>query len=581
MIIRNTPFLLLFLLFSLSPPLQAQLISPGKLISGHQKLEGITNCTNCHELGKKGISDLKCLDCHTPIKETQNHKFGFHSQKEVLDKSCASCHKDHFGAQFDAIRFDSTQFDHKKTSFPLLGKHIDANCASCHKSEFVKDSVLLAFNKKHDIIVSNSGFLGLKTDCESCHKTDSPHLDQFIEKSCSSCHNEKDWKDVSSFDHKKTNFPLLGKHIDVTCESCHKPFPDKPEVIQYAGIEFASCVNCHEDVHEKRLGTDCQSCHSEKSFHLFTDFPEKTYNHKETGFELIGSHFQTECKSCHNSADKKDGILYSMSYKKETLDYTYPHPISANCESCHSDIHKGIFKTEKGITESCTSCHTQTVWQPSSFSIEAHQTKAKFALTGSHLATPCFTCHDKGTRKHDFPIFRFSSIECESCHKEDNPHGSELVDKVSGKTVCENCHGTENWNAESFNHDKTDFPLTGRHKIISCSDCHKSENNTDLIKRSFVIAEFECESCHKKDDPHQGQFKTSNIGTDCKLCHDNQAFTISSFDHELTRFSLKGAHEDLNCSSCHKNEHLADGTSFIRFVPLSNSCSSCHASNEN
>lgn len=565
----KTFFLIIgFILFTFSA--NAQLISPGKLIKGHQFLEGINQCTSCHELGKKGISNEKCLDCHTPIQQTLDEKGGFHSQKENVTKNCASCHKDHFGEQFDNIRFDSTAFDHNKTAFALIGKHLDVHCATCHTSDFQKQETLIQFEKKHG--VTHSGFLGLKMNCESCHETDSPHRDQFVGKQCMDCHSEKGWDNLEKFDHQNTKFALLGKHLDVKCESCHKPQPNFPETIQYAGLEFSSCVSCHEDVHKGRLDyLSCKSCHNETSFHHFVDFPEKTFPHEETGYQLVGSHSTANCSSCHGLNNPKDKALYSMSWTKPTMGYSYPHPVSDNCQSCHVDVHQKRF-IKDGKLEACTTCHNQEKWQPSLFGLQEHANRSKFSLTGAHIATPCFQCHDTGNGVHDFPNFSFVNQECEVCHAKNNPHGKDFVNE-NGKTLCEDCHTTQAWNLSEFNHDATKFPLTRKHQLITCESCHKQEVEN---KVSFKMATFECESCHKKDDPHQGQFIDSNIGSTCNLCHDTQQFTIATFDHEKTRFSLKGAHENLSCANCHKQEINLKGEEFTRFVPLSSQCSSCH-----
>ena len=59
---RELPVVLgAFLLLVSGAPLGAQIISPGKLSAAHASLDGMTNCTQCHELGKKGASDAKCL----------------------------------------------------------------------------------------------------------------------------------------------------------------------------------------------------------------------------------------------------------------------------------------------------------------------------------------------------------------------------------------------------------------------------------------------------------------------------------------------------------------------------------------
>ena len=66
-------------------------ISPGDLSEAHREFEGIFKCTNCHVLGHK-ISNDKCLQCHSEIKELVDEKRGYHASIEVKNNDCASCH---------------------------------------------------------------------------------------------------------------------------------------------------------------------------------------------------------------------------------------------------------------------------------------------------------------------------------------------------------------------------------------------------------------------------------------------------------------------------------------------------------
>ena len=56
----------------------------------------------------------------------------------------------------------------------------------------------------------------------------------------------------------------------------------------------------------------------------------------------------------------------------------------------------------------------------------------------------------------------------------------------------------------TFNHDQTRFPLTGKHKRVSCESCHKTTLK-DTPRR--------CIDCHKKDDVHRGR------RPNCESCH--------------------------------------------------------------
>ena len=52
---------------------------------------------------------------------------------------------------------------------------------------------------------------------------------------------------------------------------------------------------------------------------------------------------------------------------------------------------------------------------------------------------------------------------------------------------------------QKFNHDTTTrFPLSGRHSVVDCKDCHKQKTTTG--RPSFLLAPMACVGCHKS--PH-------------------------------------------------------------------------------
>ncbi len=137
-----------------------------------------------------------------------------------------------------------------------------------------------------------------------------------------------------------------------------------------------------------------------------------------------------------------------------------------------------------------------------------------------------------------------------------SPHGDEL------KLDCSYCHEPTSWKVIpehiKFNHDETSFKLTGQHAEVGCKSCH-----TSLI---FSDAKSNCNSCHR--DVHQ-----STLGPDCSRCHTPTTWLISNANeiHRNTRFPLVGAHQNVDCASCHS------GYSELYFPPLNTSCISCHA----
>ena len=136
-------------------------LSPGKLSKGHTKLEGLSNCTQCHTIGDK-VSNQKCLACHKELNTQVSKNKGFHVSAQVKGKDCITCHSEHHGLNFDVNRFDKKTFNHNLTGYELKGGHKTKvkNCNECHKADNITNPSLKS---------KPTTFLGLDTKCLSCH----------------------------------------------------------------------------------------------------------------------------------------------------------------------------------------------------------------------------------------------------------------------------------------------------------------------------------------------------------------------------------------------------------------------------
>jgi hypothetical protein len=617
----------------LASPARAQLISPGDLTSAHAHLEGIRNCTSCHQLGQRGVEPDKCLSCHTPLRTRIAQRQGFHA---TVSRACETCHKDHFGRDFDPVRLATGSFDHSRTGFRLVGRHLNTTCRSCHRPEHVTDADVRRF-------VGGAGrlsetFLGLGDDCETCHRGENPHGQGFAGESCASCHAPQGWDEVSGFDHAATGFALVGAHADASCSACHGEAGRGGA--RFSGLS-TSCRGCHADEspHGNQFrGEECSSCHGSATWSNTPNF-----SHARTGFPLAGAHASVACQSCHPGSgarrqfegvahascqscheDPHDGAFgadcatchtttgwqqMGASFDGDRFDHeahtgfalvgahgriaceschsrrddaaigitftgpsqgvTFPAVAAETCLSCHKDPHDGAFLDDPGGPV-CSNCHGQNDFTPAAFGIERHAETA-FPLTGAHLATPCTACHATEPGRLA-PGFRASDA-CETCHANLNPHGDEFAG-ATGVTRCAECHNTTDWALASLDHSQTGFPLAGAHLAQECTACHARETLPDgRVVRRFAGLPTACASCHDGDDPHRDQFE----GRTCDACHDTQAFTIAHFDHDRTRFPLDGAHEAVACAACHRTEATPDGTTFVRFKPLGTACADCHS----
>jgi hypothetical protein len=336
----------------------------------------VIDCQQCHFSGQyENLAHNECSDCHRNV----------HPEREI-DKTCSFCHV--------TTSFSWIQFDHNKnTNFALTGEHREVACLSCHVDQVFKN---MPANNENP-------------NCHSCHAD--PH-GPAMPIDCVSCHNTEGFKKVKAFNHKEIgNWELTGRHTELSCQKCHeKHLLGDYKVDLMAGAQLATdCVNCHYDVHQGQMGTNCQSCHSTLSFEL--DYAEKV--HDLGFFKLEGFHNQLECNDCHAKNTNLQGT-------------------GEFCAWCHEkdDVHLGQF----GNT--CGDCHFQTAWLPTSFK---HNTTA-FRLTGIHRYLECSSCHVNN-------IYQGLPTDCFFCHSDSFLPNIPQHSNASGRNVadCELCHVPIDW----------------------------------------------------------------------------------------------------------------------------------------
>jgi hypothetical protein len=128
-----------------------------------------------------------------------------------------------------------------------------------------------------------------------------------------------------------------------------------------------------------------------------------------------------------------------------------------------------------------------------------------------------------------------------------------------GDTDCSACHTAAGWRPVEFAHDRTGFPLEGRHRDVSCKACHQTNTFADPVPRA-------CSACHR--DVHLGR-----LGQRCQDCHDPTSFATAAFGpeaHRRTSFPLTGRHAAIACEECHGDRR---DRGFNRPSPR---CDGCH-----
>lgn len=468
----------------------AQLISPGKLSTAHAAVEGMRNCTQCHELRQRGSANPKCLECHAPLAQRIAAKAGLHAS--YGSQNCAECHKEHFGLAYRLVDLDTAAFDHGKTGYDLRLGHAQVACRDCHTAARIAATDVRAFKGKHGAL--GRTFLGLPTTCRACHEEDDPHERQFATRACDRCHDEAKWTAAPRFNHDRTRYPLTGEHRTVRCSACHPNGSTDPQAprVRYVGLSFQGCTACHEDHHRGAMGGTCTDCHSTAGWpRLNRATFEGRFDHGATKFPLRGAHADVTCHVCHGRRVARPAGI-RITFAARAAGGTYPRPVFAACQSCHVDRHDGVFKASAGGI-ACNRCHGEVGWSPATFGLEQHARVERFPLTGAHQAVPCIACHaGTGADSTTATVFRLSQTDCASCHAERDPHGGQFPG-----VPCDRCHGTATFTIAQFDHSTTRYPLDGAHASVPCASCHRAERAADgTLVRRYKPLGTACKDCH-------------------------------------------------------------------------------------
>ena len=318
--------------------------------------------------------------------------------------------------------------------------------------------------------------------------------------------------------------PVITGHAkyEGSCSNCHQPLGKVSQK--------TLCLDCHKeikkDISAKKgfhgqnkavENNECKTCHSDhigRNAKIVLLNPQE-FNHKKTDFQLKGFHQQIECSACHLPTKKFRDTKHQ-------------------CNDCHKkdDVHKG----ELGLD--CSDCHSETTWIKTRF----NHNKTKFKLKGKHLKADCLSCHVNKS-------YTDAPTNCYACHRVNDVHNQSLG------TDCKDCHNETKWTSIRFDHNKTDYPLTGKHQHVSCNSCHTS---TSLKKKLPQT----CIACHRQDDTHSGR-----NGEKCQSCHTTKSWK-TKFNHNKTDFPLHGQHKELACTTCHQ------GNVYKNKLPTQ--CFDCH-----
>lgn len=533
-----------------------------------------TTCARCHEGGRFAGTPTECFPCHESNYQTAQHPE--HSRAQ-FNHACQSCHT--------TSAWTPSTFDHQRTTYPLVGAHISVDCASCHIGgvfqgtshecynchhaafDSTRNPNHTANNYNHNCAICHSmsswhgatldhnqtafpltgahrttacdqchvggRFAGTPTDCWSCHQADyngvedPNHVTGNYDHNCAVCHTTDNW-DHGTFDHTRARFQLAGAHTRLACDACHAGK-------RYNGTPL-DCYTCHQarfeatrnpDHVQHSYNHDCTICHTQESWHGVT------FDHSQTQFPLTGAHQTTNCEKCHVAGQYTGTPTDCWTcHQQKALDVTNPNHQTLNYE------------------HDCTVCHNTTSWDQVTFD----HNRSQFPLTGSHRTVDCIQCHAN-------KVFTGTPRECYPCHQDkfEHPNAGNDPDHVGGGYPhdCTICHNTDAWHPSTFDHSRTQFPLTGGHRTARCSDCHTNGQWAGLST--------ECYPCHQADYEHPERFGhtppnhvSRNFDHVCTSCHTVDGWQPASFDHNLVQYEIVGSHRAVACIDCHPAGRWAD-----------------------
>ncbi len=291
------------------------------------------------------------------------------------------------------------------------------------------------------------------------------------------------------------------------------------------------CLACHTDISEQMMNVAqlhgaisqkdptlaCRDCHFEHrgATASLTEMGDNVFPHEELGYSLKG----------HQLTVKNEAFVCSDCHGEDISTFA-----SDSCQTCHSEIDVVFTQAHLfSFGSECLACHDGVDRYGNDFDHNA----LPFQLIGGHTAASCTGCHLDARSIVDL---QSAPQDCYSCHYQQDEHQGQFG------TQCEACHTPNDWEAVSFDHSLSNFPLTGAHVTVNCEDCHLND--------TFVGTQSSCVSCHAEPVEHLGQF-----GIDCVACHTTTAWTPATFTGNHTFPLNHGEQGTVSCVTCHPTNY--------------------------
>ncbi len=556
----------------------------------HQEVFG--DCSQCHDgvtaIGKSVFhqpTEAECSDCHNTTAFLELNPDGSFDHTNI-GRACSGCHNGTVAIGKTPSTVDNPQGTHPDTISECGYCHTTLTFTTPYPDHTGPDVVGHQCSECHGVSAQGEplGHPVMAVDCEVCHSIvsfslgiipndgiiqfDHSNVDSAVQR-CDTCHDGNNSIHAIG---KTLSVSQGGTHPDTTkdCSNCHNTETFVGGFQDHTGI-LNNCQTCHGvtasgkspnhmPTNPNNTGTvndeDCSHCHS------LGTFTTGSYDHAGV---------TTGCEACHDnviSVGKLDNHI----------------PTTQNCEVCHqptdASFAQGTF-SHSGITSNCSQCHDGVI-----------STGKKV----NHLPTSqdCSFCHVTttigGTRPfRDTLNFNHTGINssCESCH---NGNRNYVADGAIGKNsnhipasnVCADCH-----NSTATGGFATSTFLSNVHPgiISGCEGCHNSpflptaNGNPNVIKAaSHLPTSQDCDVCHNNNAFKPSIFNHTGITGNCESCHDGGADNVAAGAIGKAQAPSPHPATTADCGSCHAiGNNFTDGS--FDHTGIVNNCSACHGDN--
>ncbi|MGD0095258.1 MAG: cytochrome c3 family protein [Terracidiphilus sp.] len=284
-----------------------------------------------HRFGSSLHGSLKCVDCHTAIKE-------YPHPEQVTPVKCETCHNDQASELAGSVH--SAKAEHPCTSchgdahsiFPkddarsaVYPLNIPRTCGACHgndamaKKHGLPNVYPMYLDSIHGFALSKEGLL-VAANCNSCHG--SHHI----------------------LSHKDPQSPTYKANIPNTCGTCHAGITANymggvhGKAVARGELKAPVCTDCHtahailqptEAAFRMQSTPICGSCHKEKLSTYRDTF------HSQLG--SLGGYVETaRCWDCHGAHD----VLPASDPRSPIA----PANLVATCGKCHAGANASFVK---------------------------------------------------------------------------------------------------------------------------------------------------------------------------------------------------------------------------------------------